>query len=97
MSKPREKTPIAELPEADVMARFDAAREILATTHTAIPQLLARQRTLERALGLNESESVKGQLSDVVAERESAARRRAAAIQAVLDLDAAACKPSGPV
>ena len=89
MSKPREKVPISELPaEADVLTRFGVLREVLAATHTQIPQLLARERTIGRALGLAETESVKEQLADAVRERESAARRRAAAIQAVLDLDA---------
>ncbi|MGA7239433.1 MAG: hypothetical protein WBY44_27375, partial [Bryobacteraceae bacterium] len=88
MSKPREKTPIGELPEAvGVMQQFDALRAVLETTHTTIPQLLARQKTLERALGLNETESVKEQLAGVVAERESAARRRAAAIGALTELE----------
>jgi hypothetical protein len=89
MSKTRPQIPISELPtDAGVMTQFDALRAVLETTHTQIPQLLARERTIGRALGLAESEPVKGQLADVVAERESAARRRAAAIQAVLDLDA---------
>ena len=89
MSKLREKTPIAALPaEADVMAQFDRLREILAVTHSRIPALLEQERAIGRALGLSESETLKEQLSDVVRERESAARRRAAALQAVLDLDA---------
>jgi hypothetical protein len=80
----------AAMPAADagVMGEFDRLREILARTHTEIPQLLARQRTMERALGLNETEALRKELQGVAAERESAARRRAAAIQAVLDLDA---------
>ncbi len=91
MSKPRPTTPITALPEAeaDVMARFSQLRTVLEATHTQIPQLLARERTIGRALGLAETEAVKEQLAGVVAERESAARRRAAAIGAILDLDAA--------
>jgi hypothetical protein len=89
MSKPAPKIPIAALPEAGVMEEFSRLRAVLETTHAQIPQMLARQRTLERALGLAETESVKEQLADVVAEREAASRRRAAAIGSILDLDAA--------
>jgi hypothetical protein len=72
-----------------VLAEFARLREVLATTHTAIPQLLARQRTISRALGLNETEELRRQLADVVAERESAVRRRSASIAAIVELEPA--------
>jgi hypothetical protein len=90
MSKPRAMTPIAALPEADgVMEQFDRLHAILAETHTAIPALLARQRDLDRELGLTESEALRKQLADVVRGREDAVRRRAAAIAAIMELEAA--------
>ena len=87
MSKPRPQIPIGELPaEVGVLTQFDAMRATLAETHSAIPQLLARQRDLERALGLGETAALKQEFQDVVNARESAGRRRASSIAAIMEL-----------
>jgi hypothetical protein len=74
-------------PDAGVLQEFDRLREILAVTHQRIPALLAQQRDAERALGLNESAEFEQQLADVVRERETAVRRRSAAIAAITELE----------
>jgi hypothetical protein len=73
--------------DAGVMAQFDALHTVLETTHSTIPALLARQKTLERELGLNESAELQRELQGVVTERENAARRRGAAIAALMELE----------
>ncbi len=74
-------------PEAGVMAQFAQLREILATTHSQIPQLLARQRDADRELGLTESAELRKELAHLVTERENAARRRMAAVAAIAELE----------
>lgn len=87
MSKPRPTTPIAALPtEAGAMGEFDHLRQVLRETHSTIPDLLAKERGLARKLGLAESAELQREFQDVVAERESAVRRRASSIAAIIEL-----------
>jgi hypothetical protein len=71
------------------MGEFDRLREILQVTHSRIPALLEQERTIGRELGLTESAELQRQLDDVTTERESAARRRMAAIGSILALETA--------
>jgi hypothetical protein len=75
--------------EAGVLQEFDRLREVLATTHSQIPQLLARERAVSRELGLAESAELQRELQGVVNAREAAARRRMAAVSSILALEAA--------
>jgi hypothetical protein len=83
-----ERPVVMPVGDAGVMQQYDQLHSTLSATHSQIPQLLARQRTLERALGVNETEELRRQLADVMAERESAARRRMAAVSSLLALEA---------
>ena len=69
------------------MAQFSQLRTVLETTHSQIPQLLARERAVSRELGSNETAELQRQLQGVTTERESAARRRMAAIGAIVALE----------
>ena len=86
MAKTKTEAPAAE---AGVLVEFDRLRKVLATTHTEIPALLAQERTIAHAAGMNETEELQKQLAEVVATRESAVRRRAAAVSAVVELEPA--------
>jgi hypothetical protein len=90
MSKPTPKIPIAALPaEADALTQFTHLRQVLSETHSTIPDLLAKEQSLSRKLGLAETEALRKELQDVTTEREAASRRRAAAIGSILALEAA--------
>ncbi len=86
-------------PTADVgvMAEFSRLRATLSETHRQIPQLLQRQRDLERELGASESVELKAQLADTLAERQAAVRKRASAIAAVMELESALLAERGAV
>jgi hypothetical protein len=87
MSKPRPTTPIAALPaETDALSRFDALRQVLSETHSTIPSLLAKEQSLSRKLGLSESAELQREFQDVVTARESAVRRRASSMSAIMEL-----------
>ncbi len=87
------KTTKAERPavmpagDAGVMGEFSRLRAVLETTHTQIPQLLARERAVSHELGLTETEALRNQLADVTREREAAVRRRMAAVGALTELE----------
>jgi hypothetical protein len=85
-ANPKPKNSSPEPPADDALARFGRLREVLIATHTEIPRLLARQRELDRELGLSENGELRQQLNETVAERENAARRRSAAIATILEL-----------
>ena len=95
MSKPTPKIPIAALPaEADALTRFDQLHSTLSATHEEIPQLLAGAMTLRRQLGLAEAEgrdasALRESLAEAEGGRESAARKRAACIDAIMQLEPA--------
>ena len=94
MSKPRPQIPISELPADDALARFDQLRSTLTRTHDEIPSLLAGALTLRRQLGLAEAEgkdvaALRESLAETEGGRESAARKRAACIEAIMQLEPA--------
>ncbi len=87
------KTTKAERPavmpagDAGVMGEFSRLRTVLETTHSQIPQLLARERAVSHELGLTETEALRNQLADVTREREAAVRRRMSAVGALTELE----------
>jgi hypothetical protein len=70
-----------------VLVEFGRLREVLAMTHSEIPALLARERSIAHELGLGETETLPQQLADITTARESAARRRASVLDAVLAME----------
>jgi hypothetical protein len=74
---------------AGVLEEFTRLREVLTVTHSEIPRLLAREQTIGRALGLNDSEALRKELAEVTTERQSAVRRRGATIGAIVEMQGA--------
>jgi aminoglycoside/choline kinase family phosphotransferase len=64
-SKTRSKPTEDAAAQAGALGEFDRLHAILRETHVQIPQLLARQRDAERALGLTETEELRKQLADL--------------------------------
>jgi hypothetical protein len=78
--------------ETDVMTHFDQLRSVLSETHSTIPSLLAGAMTLRRQLGLAEAEgkdagALRESLAATEGGRESAARKRGACLDALLELE----------
>jgi hypothetical protein len=91
-NKPVEAAPAAD---ADVLREFDRLYVVLSETHGTIPTLLARERDLNRVLGLSEArgnsdaDGLRQQLDDTVRERQAAIRRRVASVDALLEMEPA--------
>jgi hypothetical protein len=73
--------------EFDPLMQFEKLREVLTWSHNQIPALLQRRRELESELGMRESAELRKQFADVESERQSAVRRRAAAIDGIVQLE----------
>jgi hypothetical protein len=76
----------------DTLARYDRLKEVLQRTHNTIPEFLRAERDLTAELGKLEIGggavgSLRSRLAEVVSQREAAARQRAAACQAVLQME----------
>jgi hypothetical protein len=92
MTKTRLHEPVQAAPADDAMARFEQLRSALAQTHTQIPEMLARERTIAHDLGLAEArgenaDGLRQQLAATVADREAAARRRHSCVAGILLLE----------
>lgn len=92
MANKNQKTIEAAPAEADALQQFAQLTEALAQTHARIPELLQAGRDISHELALAEvrgsdTAALRQQLAATEAERESAARRRAACINALLNLE----------
>jgi hypothetical protein len=94
----RTDRPVEDAPTpapADALAEFTTLRDTLTRTHTEIPALLSRERSLVHELGLAEARGdstvadLRAQLDETVRQRQGAARRRAASTDALLAMESA--------
>jgi hypothetical protein len=80
---------------SDALTQFNVLRDALTQTHAEIPTLLAGERDLVHQLGLAEANrdsnvaDLRGQLERVLQEHQAAVRRRAASVEAILQMESA--------
>lgn len=74
-------------------------RAALVETHSTIPRLLSQERSITHELSLAEArgestDALRKQLEDVIQQRQSAVRRRAACIETLAELEGATGRES---
>jgi hypothetical protein len=93
--KTKNNAPVEDTAAGDVLAQFTMLRDALGATHSEIPALLARERTISHDLGLSEArgdagaDDLRRQLVDIVHQRQAAVRRRASSVDALLEMEPA--------